>query len=68
MAGAPISLNRNAQIYELHKELAIRSARKTFSISLCTLIRNTKQVGLTSCFVLSWITFWMKLKPETCPG
>ncbi|HFV4526459.1 TPA: terminase family protein, partial [Escherichia coli] len=28
MAGAPISLNRNAQIYELHKELAIRSARK----------------------------------------
>lgn len=53
MAGAPISLNRNAQIYELHKELAIRSARKTFSISLCTLIRNTKQVGLTSCFVLS---------------
>lgn len=28
MADAPISLNRNAQIYELHKELAIRSARK----------------------------------------
>lgn len=53
MAGAPISLNRNAQIYELHKELAIRSARK--KLLDFTLYTNPQyeQVGLTSCFVLS---------------